>query len=72
MCPALHARMQPPQLATSVSVSTQAPPQVVSVPAQTAAQAPPEQTCPLGHAVPHVPQFTGLDVVSTHKPEHGD
>jgi hypothetical protein len=40
-------------------VSTQSPLQSVVPPVQEAAQAPTEQTCEPGQAVPHAPQFAG-------------
>jgi hypothetical protein len=59
--PGSQAWPQPPQLALSVSVSTQAPAQTVeALPGQVAEQAPPTQNGALvGHALPQAPQLFG-------------
>ena len=59
-----QALPQAPQLAASVSVSTQfitpaAVVQTVRGAAQVSAQRPAEHICPDGHAVPHEPQLAG-------------
>jgi hypothetical protein len=55
-----------PQLVLSVSKLTQAALQAVCPAPQTNAQVPFEQTCPLAHCVPQVPQLATLLAVSTH------
>jgi len=57
---------QPPQLAASVAVFTQALPQLV-VPVGHA-QLPPTQARPDGHARPHMPQFAELVAMFTSQP----
>jgi hypothetical protein len=58
---------QSPQLPSSVSVSTQAPPQNVCPDTQT--QLVPSQTRPPVQALPHAPQCCGLFVVLVQPPE---
>jgi hypothetical protein len=68
-----HATPHIPQLAGSLAVFTQ---RTEAVPAlqvaygavQAVTQAPAEQTCPLGQAVPHAPQFIAEVLVSVSQP----
>lgn len=61
--PGAHGMLQPPQLTTSVSVSTQLFSHWVSPAAQLSVQVPWEQTSPAPQTVPHVPQFWPSDWV---------
>src|SRR4051812_25783856 len=45
-------------------MSTHLPPQILSFAGHT--QAPPAQVLPFAHAFPHLPQFNGSDLLSTH------
>jgi hypothetical protein len=63
----LQARLQPPQWAVLVIVSTQAFEHSIC-PAVEQPHAPPLQTDPAGHALPHAPQLSALLIVSTHAP----
>jgi hypothetical protein len=53
-----------------LSVSTQAPPQLVLPGAQLSLQVPDEQTCPAPHFVSQEPQRAGLLETSTQVPPH--
>lgn len=67
-CPAGQIVPQAPQLITSFVVSVQSPPHADSFAAHELLQLLPEQTWPLRHAPPHVPQWFGSDARSTHWP----
>ena len=66
--PPPHTAAQLPQFESSLEVSTHAPPQSVSEPAQLESHVPSEQTSPLAHAVPHAPQWLASLLVSVHAP----
>jgi len=57
-----------PQFAPSLSVFTQAPPQLVSPGPQSPTQRPMPHTWPMRQLVPHEPQFAGSLSVLTHTP----
>jgi hypothetical protein len=61
---------QAPQFAPLERRSTQRSPQAVSPVGQTREQVPPRQLCPLGHALPHRPQWLRLVWGSTQTPAH--
>jgi hypothetical protein len=66
----LHGLLQPPQCVLLVIVSTHAFEHSIW-PAAEQPHVPALQTEPAGHALPHVPQFSALVIVSTHAPsEH--
>jgi hypothetical protein len=64
--PAAQALPHPPQLAASLLVETQAPPQTSFGAGQV--QAPPPQTPGAAQGIPQPPQFTGSVAVETQAP----
>jgi hypothetical protein len=70
ICPAAHARSQPPQCARSVWVSRHELLHTVCPAGQLVTQVPPVQICPAVHARPHMPQLVRSVWVSRHAPLH--
>jgi hypothetical protein len=68
--PVAHGRLQPPQLAGSVIVSTQAVPHSFVPPEHVVAQTLEEQACPVGQATPHAPQLAASFLVFTQAEPH--
>lgn len=58
-----HTLLQLPQLLTLLAVSWHTPLQTIEPTAQR--HIPAEQVCPIGHALPHVPQLVALPCRST-------
>jgi hypothetical protein len=70
VCPAAHGFPQRPQLASSVVVSTQAPPQAVNGAPQLTEHAPFLQNWLAAQACEQEPQLAGSCWMSTHRPAH--
>ena len=67
ICPAPQGRLQPPQLVVLLSVSTHVLLQSIW-PATVQPQEPPLQVAPPVHALPQVPQLSGLVMTLVHAP----
>jgi hypothetical protein len=67
---ALHTFPHAPQFEVSFLTSTQEPSQFTVPPAQATTHWPPVHTCPVAQRVPHLPQLSRFELVSTQAPPH--